>query len=198
MFQTQLATTPSYSPITALAHRKGDKVDVLLKAAADELRMAGFQLTGMVQNSRPGQSECCSEFFLEDLATGAAFEITQRLGRESQGCRLDYGILAQAHAAMEQGLRAGSDVLILNRFGYSESQGGGLRPLIELALEKGIPVLTSVNDTYLDAWYAYCGDFGAVIPGDRASLHCWIHSQMAARAARAATGNRYERAHHVS
>lgn len=162
------------APITALPHAKGDRVDLLLAEAADALRAGGIRLAGVMQHARPGQAACCSEFYLEDLATGILYEISQRLGREARGCRLDHGRLAEAHGAIEAGLRAGAEVLILNRFGYSESQGGGLRPLIELAVSAEVPVLISVNDSYRAEWQAFCGDFARDIARSPAAVRDWV------------------------
>jgi len=169
------------APITALPHAKGDQVDLLLVDAAHALRAAGLRVAGVVQHARPGQAECCSDFYLEDLASGTLHEISQRLGRDARGCRLDYGRLAEAHAAIEASLRAGADVLILNRFGYSESQGGGLRPLIERAVSRAIPVLISVNDSYRREWHAFCGDFARDISGCPAEIQAWVRDVREAR-----------------
>jgi hypothetical protein len=162
------------APITALPHSKGDGVDLLLADAARSLRAAGRRVAGVVQHARPGQATCCSEFYLENLATGALHEISQRLGRGARGCRLDYGRLAEAHTGIKAGLRTGADALILNRFGYSESRGGGLRPLIEIAVAAGLPVLISVNDSYRAEWQAFCGDFARDISADRAAIRAWV------------------------
>lgn len=171
----------SLAPITALPHRKGDRVDLLLDEAVGALRRAGVALAGVVQRARPGQSDCCSEFYLEDLATGTCHEISQRLGREARGCRLDYGRLAEAHAAVEASLDAGAEALILNRFGYSEARGGGLRPLIERAVSAGIPVLISVNDSYRAEWQAFCGGYARDIPGCGAEVRAWVGAVLDAR-----------------
>jgi len=171
MFHPDNQTGPA--AITALPHRKGDRVDRLLGLAADTLRAAGLRVAGVVQRARPGQAACCSDFYLEELASGTTFEISQRLGREARGCRLDYGGLAAAHAAVEQSLNNGADALILNRFGYSEAQGHGLRPLIDLAVSREIPLLISVNDTYRAEWQAFCGDFARDLTADRDSVATW-------------------------
>jgi len=168
------------APITALPHAKGDRVDLLLIEAAGALRAAGMRVAGVVQHARSGQAACCRDFFLEDLATGRLHDISQRLGRDARGCRLDYGRLAEAHAGIEASLRAGADVLILNRFGYSEAQGGGLRPLVERAVGEGIPVLISVNDSYRTQWHAFCGDFAQDIPGCQAAVEMWVRDILAA------------------
>ncbi|SMH50620.1 DUF2478 domain-containing protein [Maritimibacter sp. HL-12] len=170
----------SLAPITALPHAKGDKVDLLLAEAADALRGAGHKVAGVVQHARAGQAACCSDFYLEDLATGTQYEISQRLGREARGCRLNYGVLAAVHAAVESSLRDGAVALILNRFGYSESRGQGLRPLIEHAVSAGLPVLISVNDTYRPEWQAFIGDFAQEIAADRGGVLAWADAVLAA------------------
>lgn len=180
MFDAPLATT-ALAPITALPHTKGDRVDLLLVEAARSLQAAGLCVAGVVQHARPGQAECCSDFYLENLATGALHEISQRLGRDARGCRLDYGRLAEAHAGIEQSLRDGADALILNRFGYSEARGGGLRPLIEQAVSANVPVLISVNDAYCAEWQAFCGTFARAIPGRAEAVREWVRAVRDAR-----------------
>jgi len=169
------------APVTALPHIKGDRVDLRLAEAARALRAAGVGVAGVAQHTRPGQAECCAEFYLEDLATGALHEISQRLGRDARGCRLDHGTLAEAYAGVERSLRAGAGALILNRFGYSEAKGGGLRPLIEIAVSEAIPVLISVNETYRPEWHAFCGDFARDIAGCREDIQTWVRGVQGAQ-----------------
>ncbi len=175
------AAETTVAPITALPHSKGDQVDLLLAEAAQALRAAGLSVAGVIQHARPGQAACCSDFYLENLATGAVHEISQRLGRDASGCRLDYGQLAEAHAGIEQNLRDGAGALILNRFGYSEANGGGLRPLIERAVSEQVPVLISVNDTYSAEWQAFSGGFARAIPGCTAAIQDWVRAVLDAR-----------------
>lgn len=181
MFDLDTITAPA--PISAMPHEKGDGVDRLLAGAAGRLRRAGCRVAGVVQHARAGQAACCSEFYLEDLATGALHEISQRLGREARGCRLDYGRLAEAHAGIAESLRAGADALILNRFGYSEARGQGLRPLIEQAVSAGIPLLISVNDAYRAEWQAFCGEYARDIPAGPESILDWADAVARATAA---------------
>ena len=61
----------------------------------------------------------------------------------------------------------------LNRFGKGESEGQGFRAVIEDACMRGIPVLTAVREAYVEAWEAFAGDLGLLLPPDRAAVTGW-------------------------
>ena len=162
------------APLTALIREKGDQADPLLYDAANQLQSAGRKVVGVIQECVPNPGSCCDDFYLRDLNTGTRLPISQQLGRGSRGCRLNYGHLADALVRIERQLDKSSDVLILNRFGYSESKGGGFRPLIENAVELDIPVLLAVNPSYRQAWLDYAGPYCASLPANSYSVRHWL------------------------
>jgi nucleoside-triphosphatase THEP1 len=58
------------------------------------------------------------------------------------------------------------DVVIVNKFGKSESEGGGLRDVIADVVGAGIPLLISVPRRNLDAWRSFAGDAATEIDLD--------------------------------
>ncbi|WP_371225047.1 DUF2478 domain-containing protein [Roseovarius sp. 2305UL8-3] len=164
---------PRPAAITALIRDKGQPVDPMLHAAANLLRDKGMRVAGVAQQARSGRASCCDDFSLVNLATGARHCISQDLGSGSKGCRLDYGTLAEAIAEISTAITPDTDVLILNRFGYSESQGGGFRPLVEKALGLNIPVLLSVTRSYHDDWRAYAGSYATDLPATSPHVRQW-------------------------
>lgn len=64
------------------------------------------------------------------------------------------GAMARARAALE----TAPDLLIVNKFGKTECEGGGCRPLIAEAVERGVPVLVAVPWDNLDGWRRFAGD----------------------------------------
>ena len=62
--------------------------------------------------------------------------------------------LALATAA----LATDPDLLVINRFGKTEAEGGGVRPLIADAVDRGIPVLIAVPWRNIASWRVFAGE----------------------------------------
>ncbi len=146
------------TPVTAVVYRDGCPPDALLAAVATELGSAGLSLAGVVEKDvpRPGRSRC--DMILEDLFTGEEIRISEDRGEGARGCRLQVGELMRAMGNALRALDAGPDLLVVNKFGKTEGEGGGFRPLIAAALERSIPVLIAVPARNLDAWRTFAGD----------------------------------------
>ena len=94
---------------------------------------------------------------LLDLETGHRYAISQDLGADAQGCRLDARGLAEVASLLVRIRAASADLVVLNKFGRAESEGHGLRDVFAGAIEAGIPVLTTVREPYCAAWRQYHG-----------------------------------------
>jgi hypothetical protein len=49
------------------------------------------------------------------------------------------------------------DLVILNKFGKTEAEGGGFRPLIADAIEAGLPMLIGVPWRNIESWRLFAG-----------------------------------------
>ena len=87
---------------------------------------------------------------LVDLGSQRRVRISQDLGTQAEGCRLDAQGLAEIGALLDRPLGRDVELLMLNRFGTAE--GGGLRSAFVRAMEAGVPVLTAVRPPYIEAW----------------------------------------------
>lgn len=154
------------SLITAVVYSDSAAAARLLECAAGALADAGHLCAGFVQkdDTRPGRHRC--DMSLVDLATGACIPISEDRGPGARGCQLDpHGLLS----AMEQALEALSEdtsIVVVNKFGKSEVEGGGFRPLIERALERGIPVLIGVPWRNIESWREFAGDFAREVDAE--------------------------------
>ncbi len=110
---------------------------------------------------------------LHVLGGGPQIRISQYLGREARGCRLDSGALEGAVAEVLARLEPGVDLLIVNKFGRRESEGGGMRAAISRAIELDIPVLIGVNPVSADALLAYLGEGAEPLAPETAVLVNW-------------------------
>lgn len=151
------ATSPS-APIVAIVYGDGARVAPVLDSIIDHLASSGRRLAGLIQRERirAGRSRC--DMLMQDLTTGETVAISQDRGESARGCRLDVDALLNAATRVRDALAAEPDLLIVNKFGKTECEGGGCRSLIVEAVEIGVPVLVAVPYGNLDPWRNFAGD----------------------------------------
>nr|WP_256515620.1 DUF2478 domain-containing protein [Alsobacter ponti] len=151
-------------PITAIVYAERQPIGPALAALADALRAEGKALAGFVQHEvpRPGRRKC--DMVLEDLATGARIRISEDRGEHARGCRLDTSELLRAAGLAADALAEGADVLVLNKYGKVEAEGGGVRPLIADAVARGVPVIVGVPRLNLESFRAFAGALAVETP----------------------------------
>jgi nucleoside-triphosphatase THEP1 len=144
-------------PISALVYTDSIAADRALRDIAVELLEEGYRLAGLVQinTPRPGRSRC--DMLLEELASGEHLGISQDRGPEARGCALDIGQLVVAMQKVRAALAEKPDLVILNKFGKTEAEGGGFRPLIADAIEAGLPMLIGVPWRNIESWRLFAG-----------------------------------------
>ncbi len=152
------------APITVLTYASGSRVDGVLLDICGHLVSQGFALAGMVQigKTRAGRSRC--DMILEDLGSGEQVEISEDRGPLARGCMLAVAQLVYALELATRSLDENCDLLVVNKFGKTEAEGGGFRPLIVEALTRNIPVLIAVPATNLESWRHFAGGLAAEFP----------------------------------
>ncbi len=94
---------------------------------------------------------------LEEIASGECLPISQDRGPHARGCSLDVGQLLAAMQLVRAQLASRPDLLVLNKFGKTEAEGGGFRELIAEAIEEGISVLIAVPWRNIESWRLFTG-----------------------------------------
>ena len=149
-------------------------MDPLLTAFAQKCLREGHRVAGIVQSNTPRPDTHHCDMDVKVLPDGPVFRISQSLGRQARGCRLDPEALENAVATVQNSLSASADLMIVNKFGKHEAEGRGFRDLIAEALEKGTPVLVGVNRLNLDAFLDFSGDLAVPLDPGIASLTHWF------------------------
>jgi hypothetical protein len=111
-----------------------------------------------------------------DVRTGKAASITQDRGRDAQGCKLDPSGLADISHCISDAIEAGVDLIVINKFGRAESEGGGLISGIADAVAASIPLLTTVRAPYLDAWRSFHGGLATELAPLRRAIIAWCEA----------------------
>jgi hypothetical protein len=154
-----------------LVRQPGSGVDRVMARFALNLKVQGVRVAGLLQPGGAGAMD------LLDIASGRLVDIAQRLGGGSVSCRLDTAALADASGALRRGIAEGADLLVYNKFGPAEAQGGGLAGEFLEALSEGFPVLTSVAERLLDDWTRFIGAPATCLDPDTGSLEAWWRAQ---------------------
>lgn len=151
---------PSERPILALTYTDGDVAASVLGRLQARLSSAGASCAGVLQSDVPAaDASCRCDMVLECLSTGHRIKISEDRGAHARGCRLSVGDLMAALEAERRMLAARPDVLIVNKFGKTESEGGGFRPLVAAAVELGVPVILTVPWRNIESWRLFAGEF---------------------------------------
>ena len=161
--------------LAAIGFQSGFKIDDFLRRVADRLRADQVNLGGTLQENTGGGADLCAAMTLVDLASQRRFTISQDLGPEAEGCRLDAHGLSEIGALLDRTLGQHIELLLLNRFGTAEAEGGGLRSVFVRAIDAGIPILTAVRPPYLEAWAEFHGGLAVDLPPDLDRVLAWCN-----------------------
>ena len=152
--------------------------DRLLAGLAARLTREGVRLAGVVQHNVECADDRLCDMDVAVLPDGPTFRISQSLGPEARGCRLDPSALEQAVAAVEARWTV-PDLLIVNKFGKHEAGGRGFRGPIARALAEGVPVLTGVNRLNVGAFSDFAEGLAAPGPTEAEALHAHVTALLA-------------------
>ncbi len=162
--------------LASVVYRPGFQIDDFLTWTAGQLRADGVRLGGALQENARGAAGVCSAMTLIDLASQRRFRISQDLGSQAEGCRLDAHGLAEIGALLDRAFDRDVELVVLNRFGKAEAEGGGLRSAFARAIEAGIPVLTAVRPPYGEAWAEFHGRLAVDLAPDVEAVLAWCRN----------------------
>jgi hypothetical protein len=147
--------------------------DAALGAFVERQRAQGFRVAGLLQQrDRPGDCEC-HEISLLNLWSGERLPIMQDLGPGATSCRLDPAAIAVASVELRAALARRPDLMIANRFGKLEAEGGGLAAEIAEATSDETPLIVCVPARFLAAWNAFAGGLDTQLPPRREAIEAW-------------------------
>jgi Protein of unknown function (DUF2478) len=161
----------SQCDLAALVYEPGDDPDSILRGFALDLKRRGHRVVGLVQLGH----NCLDTPQLSAMLvhTGEELPLFQNLGSCAKGCRLDVSQLLSAGARIASAIDQGADIVIVNRFGRQEREGGGLSYLIERALSADIPVVIAVPNNRFADWIRFADGMSVKLHCDRGSLEGW-------------------------
>jgi hypothetical protein len=166
-------------PVAAIVYANEVYPDAVFKTLVKRCRAQELSLAGVMQHPAFEGADRRCDVVLEDLVTGHRTPLSENRGAGARGCRLDEAALAEATARVEGSLEQVPQLLVLNKFGKVECEGGGLRDLIARAIDRGIPVIIGVPERNLGAWRSFAGEFAIELPDDACRIAKWLDGAVA-------------------
>lgn len=142
----------------------------LLSAMAASLTARGVALAGVLEHANDAPDGPC-DVRLEVMGSSGAIDLSANRGRGARGCRLDVDALMRAVQMTQAALEAGAGILIVNKFGKMEAEGGGFRSVIGDAVARGVPVVIGVPARNLDAFRAFADGMAVEVQVGDLVLH---------------------------
>ncbi|HEX7872670.1 MAG TPA: DUF2478 domain-containing protein [Sphingobium sp.] len=111
---------------------------------------------------------------LRAIADGSRYRLFQDLGEGAASCGLDPAELVRAGEAVRHHVASGCDLLILSKFGKLEAENrAGLIPAFAEAVERQVPILTSVAPRHASAWAQFADPLSVILPADMDAVEAW-------------------------
>ncbi len=168
--------TDTHEPELAAAAIEDDgsvDVDGLLAGVASAQRRAGRRVRGLLMTYPDRQAGCAGSMVLVDIETLQEYLVSQPMGSGSTSCRADTQGFARASRVLRDALEQSPELVISNRFGGLEAEGGGFSAELLELMASGIPLLTATKTVHLPAWQRFSGG-ATVLPAQAAAVSAWL------------------------
>jgi hypothetical protein len=164
----------------AIEHDGSGDIDALLASVVQAQRLLGRRVCGLLMTYPEGRDSCAGPMVLVDIDKGDAYPVSQPLGRDSRACRADTQGFAHAGRVLRAALAEAPDLVIINRFGSLEAEGGGFAAELLELMSSGVPVLTAVATRHAAAWTLFSGG-APLLPARAEAVNAWIAATLTPR-----------------
>jgi len=161
------------SRLAAIVFDRGETPDAALAAFIGRAAAGGARIAGLVQERADDDLCGVHDVRVRDLASGETLPIMQDLGAGSTICSVDPSAIARAARLVDRALATDPDLLVVNRFGRLESEGGGLIAEIGRAFAEGVAMIVCVPERYCDAWNAFAAGLDQKLPATGEAIEAW-------------------------
>jgi nucleoside-triphosphatase THEP1 len=159
--------------LAAVRYEQGVNINDTPHRVVMRLRGQAFVVGGVLQEIEGRGPERCASLSVVDIRSKKRATITLDRGSEARGCKLDARSLAGIAHCIDDAIACRVDLIVINRFGRAEAEGGGLLSCISDAVCAGIPVLTAVREPYVESWREFHGGLGMELSSRTESILVW-------------------------
>jgi hypothetical protein len=177
---------PVAAKVGVLLYHTSVEVDGIVTSVVERLRARGIKVGGLLQRFGEQLPNGKYRMWVDDITTGESIRLDKPRGPGASACILDPDALAQASCMLRRITEARPELIIVNRFGHAEADGGGMRPEIADAICSGAAVLISARFLYLGALERFLGGSPKVLLPSVVAITDWARHVTATGQAEAA------------
>jgi len=146
-----------------------------LSVFARELQSRGWRVGGVVQETTRHEKGYKTRVDSVDLLSGQriAINLPTQQQIENNECSLNLSALTESSAVLRHAIEEKVDLIVVEKFGEQEQQGGGLSAEILAAMAEGIPTLVAVPAGVIETWQTFSGGCADLLAMDMAALWRW-------------------------
>jgi nucleoside-triphosphatase THEP1 len=164
------------SDIAALVFGRSENPDFVLSEFVSDLESSGKRVAGMLQLGRQADAHRDHAIHVTLLLHKRDMTLSHRVLPQPVCCGLETRSLHELSDAVTADIRSGADVVIINRFGRLEVEGGGFVQAIATAAALDIPVIVAVPEGNFRSWIAYSGGMSVRLSCNRSNIESWWSS----------------------
>jgi len=167
----------SNPPIAGVVYERGAPIRDVMKAFVHDLKSTGVNVHGILQEVPkeldPATAGCGVDAI--DVKTGEHVALVRPTQYELDNkiCSLDLSRLAEASMILRRALDEHADIVVVEKFGKHEKDGGGLSADLLAIMAEGIPTVISVPMDEQAAWETFSGGLGVILNCDLDQLKTW-------------------------
>lgn len=164
-------------PIAGIVYERGALIRDVMKAFVRELQVTGINVHGILQEAPkdldPAALGCGVDAI--DIKTGNHVALVRPTQYELDNkiCSLDVSQLAEASMILRRAQADHADIIVVEKFGKHEKDGGGLSDELMAVMAENIPTLVSVPQDEQASWERFTGGLGATLACDLDQILAW-------------------------
>jgi len=170
---------PDHMPrAAALLYTPSTPVTSLLGPFSERLKADGVRVGGIVQEMLIDDGGHKVGLDAIEVDTGARIAINRpsKSDIDNHNCTLDVAALAETTGAIRRAISESMDLIVIEKFGDKEKEGGGLADEIIAAMAEGIPTVVLVPALSLEEWTAFTGGMADLLVCTPDALDGWWRS----------------------
>lgn len=162
----------------ALLYTPSTPVTSLLGPFSERLKADGVRVGGIVQEMLvdEGGHKVGLDAIEVDTGSRTAINRSSRSNMDNHNCTLDTAALTETTGAIRRAIAENMDLIVIEKFGDREKEGGGLADEIIAAMAEGIPTIVLVPALSLEEWTRFTGGMADLLVCTTDALDDWWRS----------------------